>query len=305
MLQLLQQADRVLSACGRPEFPSGLRWVDLPRVMPYRRVIPPGVLTQTSDQIANEANTVFLSRAFFLRSSAPNTGFRIRWPDGRFLERLLATQNGSVILLPERPIPPGESWTLQLLGTPVGEVSGGTFVCDLWGVNRYYLKADGSDVVQWAPDLTSGPRIPAGPNQNILAPEWMFPLCAPETPDGYQDESFTLFSPLISWPVGSGATDVSVQIPGDADFVIRAITYDTGSTGPFGTAIANIRLPDGYSLMGGDFISNQMNGATFPELWLRAGTRMFVDTADQDSGGGPGNLTLQIQFDGVKRRRKQ
>ena len=173
-----------------------------------------------------------------------------------------------------------------------------------WGILRYLLRGDGTEPAPYRPDVSRAPRIGAGSNQNIMAPEWRLGnQCSPETPPGYVDEPYTLYSNPIANPVGETTVGYPVEIPNDCEWlIIRNIQYNSvyDDTVDSGVAAIQIRLPSGYSLTNGDYLPADWNGPIFPPLAASGGGRIILDVADFDATG-TGNITTTVQFDCIKR----
>jgi hypothetical protein len=351
-LELLTQADYVLTPCGRPVPPPGYRFVDLPRVIPFHFDNTVGAQPGTpfNRVVSNTANTVFLTRGIVL-----NSGFRVRlrWPSGRFISsNVLFNQNEQaspmgtgatmLALTEEMPLDPDARISVQISGLDTSFAA-----CDLnlWGVLRYLLKVGddtgegrrvardpaatcligyptisknngaGLDLIDDPIEtLKSRPRYLCGPNQNIMVPEWgLGNQCTPETPDGWQDEPFTFFSAPIAIPHGGEVYDVPVIVPGGGeDVIVKSLKFFTTYTEDyFAVPVLQIRLPNGFSMTGGDmipvaydqnFIPNVFELPVFPTLHLTTGMRVILDAADM-LVSGVGTATLVVQFVGVKRRR--
>lgn len=341
MIELLKEADMVLNACGRPTPPPGYRWVDLPRIIPYfadTRVS--GIATPYQSRVSNNADTVFICKGISYGGASSAPSIRVRWPDGTYLSQLPSvagsvypTGNGSNLLaMPEeRHIIPGARISVEL--------SAGTGVVQLafWGVLRYLLKAESAESAgdksssgcivgyatnpkKFSPDapklllmpdplqeFASRPRLKCGPNQNIMAPEWMLGnQVQAETPAGFQDESFTFFSAPISVPAGGTNYGNALIIPGGDDVVIKNVeAFVTFTGGLFAVPTLQIRLPNGYSLTGGDMVPlNIWPGGSpiFPTLRVAHGGRLILDLADMQADQDTGTSVIILQFDGVKRR---
>ena len=164
--------------------------------------------------------------------------------------------------------------------------------------------------------LEARPRYQCTPNQNIMAPEYRLGnQCTLETPNGYRDEPFTFFSPPIDIPAGGEVDNVAVLVPGQDQVIVRKITfYITLSNGGFfAIPTVQIRLPNGYSITGGDMIPCSTDFDFLPYVWqlpifpmlhLLAGDRIIMDFADMlVSGAGEESFSqIVVEFDGVKRR---
>lgn len=169
--------------------------------------------------------------------------------------------------------------------------------------------------------LEARPRYICTPNQNIMAPEYRLGnQCTPETPNGYRDEPFTFFSPPVDIPAGGEVDNVAVLVPGQDQVIVRRITfYITLSEergGFFAVPTVQIRLPNGYSITGGDMIPCSTDFDFLPYVWqlpvfpmlrLFAGDRIIMDFADMlVSGAGEDSFSqIVVEFDGVKRRKIQ
>lgn len=191
------------------------------------------------------------------------------------------------------------------------------------GVLRYYVGPDGQPV------KASGlaPRALFSANQNILAPETQRGFqCYPETPAGYRDEPFTAISPDLAMAVRfGGGTQVphsqefsgSFALPGGSEFVWRGFDwYVSGITALFGLGLlvvplnvaGRIRTADGRVLNDNLVDLFAMAGPVFPEIPLRAGSRIFYDLAVaycDPTLGAPlaGTVSARLVFHGVRRYR--
>lgn len=352
-LELLTQADYVLTPCGRPVPPKGFRFVDLPRVIPFHFDNTVGAQPGTpfNRTVSNTANTLFLTRGIVLSS-----GFRarLRWPSGRFISSNMmfnfleqASPQGvgatMLALTEEMPLDPDARISVQISGLNATNAA-----CDLnlWGVLRYMLKVGddtgegsrvsgnpaascivgypavaknndaGLDLIDNPVDvLKARPRYVCGPNQNIMVPEWALGnQCTPETPDGFQDEPFTFFSPVIAIAANDEVYSVPVIVPGGGeDIIVKSLKFFTtyqSDGGFFSVPTLQIRLPNGFSMTGGDmipvaydqnFIPNVFELPVFPTLHLKTGMRLILDAADMLVTGS-GTAFLKVQFVGVKRR---
>jgi len=266
-----------------------------------------------ASRIENKARVQFLCRGVSIIGQSSAVAFRIWWPNGRNLEQTLSPNNyagsGSAMrtLQPEVVIEPSGKITIEV-GVDANNTTPYTVLFYFWGVLRFPLKATGDEIDPYLPDTSRAPRIPGTQAQNIMAPEWMLGnQCCPETPDGYWDEPFTLYSDPIANPIGSTTVGVAVECPRDCEwFVIRNVQYESTRDGGVsaGEAAIQIRMPSGYSLTNGDFLTSDWTGPIFPELLVDKGGRVILDVSDVDTAG-TGNITTTVQFDGVKRRRLQ
>lgn len=336
--ELLTQADFVLNSCGRPVPPPGLRHIDLSYIIPYQGSVAAGsVAGPTQGRVANNERTVFFCKGVVMQN---DTKVKIKWPNGRFL-----TQNPLPVNASPFGAPAGRGGNMYTLNEPIAvdaggrigvEVSGAEGDTDLefWGVLRYWINETdanaaraanaGSCIVGYSTPartpgklemmenpiaaLRSRDRLLCGPNQNIMAPEFLLGnQCTPETPAGYSDEAFTFFSDAISVAPGASSYDNAIIVQGADDTVVRrfrVLTTYSGSAS--GIPVVQLRDPSGYSVTGGDlipFASFNTWFPMFPSLVVRGrGRRIILDVANILAAGS-GLITAQIEFDAVKRRK--
>jgi hypothetical protein len=119
-IQILKDADMVLSPCGRPEPPPGYRWVDLPYCLTFQATITPGFSPATIlSKIENKARVPFLCRGISFSQSGPALPFRI-WFNGRNLEQTVSAANfaqsgaGLRTLMPEIRVGPMQKIGIEL-----------------------------------------------------------------------------------------------------------------------------------------------------------------------------------------------
>jgi hypothetical protein len=335
-LELLKEADYILDACGRPVPPPGFKFVDLPRVINFTTIVPGAGPVATQFRVTNNAKTLFLCRGI---STTPAVPYRIKWPNGRFFDQnpfdgqLPAGRAGTMLAFDrEQPIEKGARIGVEHVGgpwvtppPPTGPVS-----IDFWGVLRYLIKEvdDGAEppgnycivgypakarsqkTGSWKLSLVddpitaleSIPRYMCGPNQNIMAPEFLlgdgswWP-----TPAGCTDESFSFFSDPITVTVNDASYGHVVIVPGhDKVIVKRWRTRTTWAVETTGIPAVSMRLPNGYSITGGDFMPMVYDWMPFfPTLGVTAGTRIVLDVTNV--GGVGTTLTTVVEFEGVKR----
>lgn len=340
-LEMLREADYVLDSCGRLVPPPGFRFVDLPSIIPFHFDINvSGGDAPTQTRVANLSNTLFLCRGIAIPFSS-GFGFQIKWPTGRYFNQfpfnfgspfqIPVGQGGAMLALDvEVPLEPDARVGIEVSGQMMIAVVDIQF----WGVLRYLLKAtdstgraDASCIVGYPTlgksvsgggletiadpvwELERRPRFRCSPNQNIMAPELLLGDQRSETPAGWQDESFTFFSPPITCNLADQSFGNVVLVPGSDDVVIKRIRTmsvqpDAGSAVP----VFAIRLPNGYSLTGGDLVPAPFLGwwPVFPSLRVQTGGRLIIDMADiQAVGAGPPGIVTTFEFDCVKRRRIQ
>ena len=260
----------------------------------------------TVTRIENKSRVGFLCRGVSVINQGGVVPFRLWLKPGRNLEQMISAANfagfgeGLRTLQPEVMIDPGGKIAIELLNSATAIV-----YIYFWGVLRFLLDASGDEPEPYLPATARTPRIPGTQNQNIMAPEWMLGnQCCPETPPGYWDEPFTLFSEPIKNAVGKTNVGNSVNVPDDcAVFIVRNVQYNSvHDDGALGTPTVQIRLPEGYSLTDRDYLPADWTGPLFPLLYVERGGRIILDVGDMDSSGA-GNITTTVQFDGINRRK--
>lgn len=318
-IEALTEADYILNACGRRIAPDGARAVDLPYSATFHSsqfaTVPPA--TPTQGRLANNSKATFVIRGVVIQSPL---GVRIRWPNGRYLQQG-PTWAGAVPNALGNPAGTGgnllalDSEVIMERGSKISvEMSGGVagvVNVQFVGVLRYLVMSKGGGAIPTTSDpvaeLQSRPRYLCGPPQNIMAPEWFLGnQCTPETPDGFEDEPYTFFSPSITVAVGSRVFGTQILIPGSDDVVVKRVRMISDYSDLDGSAVPvfAMRLPNGYALTGGDMVPG------LPLFWwpwlpstkIPYGQRLIVDVADI-LGSGEGSITSKFEFDAVKRRR--
>jgi hypothetical protein len=366
-LELLKEADLVLNACGRPVPPTGYRFVDLTRVIPFHAETTAAegspASTPTTGRVVNKSNTLFLVRGLVISGGL---SFRVKWPNGRYLSlhpsgdtsisgRCFPAGLGGAMLAFNRdqPIESGGRMTVEF---SIGPVTG-TLDLQFWGVLRYLLKDDGgpggggfvhtadSSCLVGYPSRASGgpasciigypavgaesvtvapyrpgsipmipdpiealeaiPRFNCGP-ANIMAPEFLIGACA-NTPEGWVDESFTMFSDPIEVPINEQSFGNTIVVPGSDRVVLKRVrAISVWDDGAAGIPVFSVRFPNGYDAMGGDLIPAQHYWFPFfSPLEVRGGERVLIDVADMQASGAPGDvITTTFEFDCVRRRKQ-
>jgi hypothetical protein len=256
--------------------------------------------------------------------SQPQFGGPISWPSG--------LGSNALAFNSPQPIEAGGRITIEIPGGVAG-----TLNLNFWGRVRYLLKQTngrgGSAAAGGAVSCIigypagaggiSGQNVPityvddprellarmaryCGPNGNILAPEFLLGnQCTAEVPAGYSDEPHTFFSPPITCAINKTNYGNPILVPGNYDVVVRRIralsTYpDDGTTG---NVVFSLRMPNGYSMMGGDKVP--LVGLfewlpVFPTLWVRAGDRIILDVSNINGAGS--SISTTFEFDAAKRR---
>lgn len=324
-VQLLTQADYVLSKCGRPEPPPGvaLAAVYIPESFLVQQVFPAnaGTPTQTiTKEIVGDAPWCLRSMQI-TSSTATTVSLQILKPDGRFLinqlqDLLQIAGYGSYRYLwnVEQQCPPGSKIqvTFQVTNTAQAQPVAILF-------EGAYLYAVKSGATRVCPNLELAgtlPRIFGTVNENIWAPAWQQGI-AETCPPGYFDEEWT-YSPItpVNLATGIPSTAISVtaanvtatqqfQIPPNEEAHIRrllvAVQADAGVTS--GTFLVKVRDDSGYALFDDYLDATLIGSAPVPRNWIVAPSAgVFADLQLVDQGG-VGNMYFCLFLEGFRRRK--
>jgi hypothetical protein len=312
-LELLRQADQILSKCGgRRKLPDGTVVVPLEKKFLMPMLLEPNQTTVFTKQITGD--TTWSLRAIASdQTSNQVTGVRlqIQLPNGRFLLGGNGIDIGQFAWVgsyrwsqnPELECNPGSKFQVALTDM-VG--LGSAFPCNLLfeGCYNYYLRG-GKRVPPPPPGASGEDRYQGTVNENILAPCYVAGY-GPATPAGFEDTQFTYSSPPVTLPVG-GPIFQTVKIPIDRGltFQLRRVLVDvqTDPTVSAGVVLGRLRAGAGYAL-NDDFIdlARYLNGAEFPHDWkVRGADAVYADLQLADFAGS-GNFYVQIHLEGVRRR---
>jgi hypothetical protein len=324
-VQLLTQADRVLSKCGRYEAPrEDLSAVYLPKSFMIQQTFAAGATTPVQT-ITKEitGDTDWCLRAMQIWTSAATLiEFQIQKPDGRFLinalqDVLQVAGYGSYRYLwtVEHRCPPGSKLkaTFAVTNTALQQPIAISFD----GAYQYLITKGIEGRICRNEELAAKlPRYFSDPNQNIMAPRWQQGL-SHWTPPGYVDTEkvWSPTSPLnavtglpslpISVTAAINTATQSIQIPTNEEAHVRrllfAIQADAGVTS--GTFLAKIRDGSGYSLFDDYFDVNYICSAAMPHNWIvKPEDTVYADIQLVDQGG-VGNMYFCMMLEGFRRRR--
>jgi hypothetical protein len=314
-LHFLRQADYILNSCGRQIPPPNTSWVDLPSVVPYTRFLSDSS-TQDIGGISHSMGVSFWVTSMTAQSlprATQGAYWRLRFASGRYFQSALTSHamafgfgSDRQAFLPAVEWKPGEKMFVDLSSfTPAGSPSlGYSIPIQIEGYYRFPITGPGAVTNPLNQDL---PRYyQDDPNQNILAPPWMFgPGCPSETPAGYQDEDFRYATPTTVLNIdGTPQSNIAMQVEPGSDFMVREIwPYIPANTGS-GSPVVRMRRGDGYVLSSNFLPATTIQGPLFKELKLRAGDNFYFDAAIVNGGGAPGStITFGLYLMGVKRRR--
>lgn len=143
-------------------------------------------------------------------------------------------------------------------------------------------------------------------NRNLMLPEWgQGNQCGTFVPAGMDADQFQLFSNPVSLAADQQSTNVPMTVPGvnGAKTIIRAFRVLATWTDLVAVPTVALRLPNGYSITGGDQIPLTPFQwlPWFPRVGINAGTRIILDWGNQQATGA-GTITFQLEFDCVKLR---
>lgn len=324
-VELITQADQVLSRCGRPLSPRGSSLVYIPKsfLIQFNFPVTPATAQQTITREIT-GDTSWCLRAVSMTSSAATAlSWHVRLPNGRFLgnelqDVLQIAGYGSYRYLfgPELECPAGSKIEVTLADTNQAVAQPLAILFE--GSYAYRLKGSGAGCVPMAHDLAASiPRYLRNFNENIMAACWQQGV-GPATPQGFSDEEWVYSAAgVVNLPSGAvlpGATAINVAgpftaiqtIPIDAgsDFRCRRrmfqVTADATVTG--GTILGRMRTGSGYAIDDDYFdLATYVGSAPMPLDWrIKASDSVYVDMQLVDYAG-TGNIYLQTYLEGVKR----
>ena len=315
-LQLLKQADRILSKCGRPQIPGG-SVVELEKKFLLPMVCDPLTSKVFTKEITGEM--LWGLKAISSDKTSNNvTGVRlqIQLPNGRFLfggngvdaGQFAGVGSNRYLMDPEVDCQPGEKIQCTVTDTiGLGQSVAVNLVFE--GAYKVFFKGGEPTTEILASTV---PRYQRIVNENILAPCWIHGI-GPLTPDGFEDEEFTYSSTGpdgvrdITIPLTIPYATIEIPIESTSDFFMRRplIKIHADQTVTGASVLARIRAGAGYTLMD-DFIdfSKYLCGAEHPHDWkVAADDSVFVELQLADTTG-TGNVYVQVHLQGVKRRAK-
>jgi len=313
--KLIQEADLILSKCGRPRAVSKDA-----NIVPlnFGILISGAVGNNSTNTLTKEipGDVPFLLRAI---SSPSPTGLylQIQLPSGMYaLSRPIEISQFQGIgsyrycFDPELECPVGSKFEISIDNSinPSGATQNISLLME--GAFKYTVKGKGGGIgagnFQSAATL---PRYVQNPNQNIMAPAWMHGYY-PNTPKGCEDEIFTYGDGnlnITTMNVGTGPYSAiqQINISQDADFICYRSLFDVRATGTAaGTFLARLRDGSGYALCDDFFdVAQYINASPMAKGWrIAAGDKVFVDLQLVDFSGA-GNISIETYLDGVKRFR--
>lgn len=321
-IQLLKDADKLLSKCGRPLRASdGTVFLPLPKYFFYQSNHAPSTIT-------NEARNIFGDTVFLLRSMAivppvNDLYFRLQFPNGRFLQnvnRLMSqvanTASQRYPIIPEVPCQPGERLLITLDDRPTNNGAGAGSITPVQmlfgGVYLFTIRDSVVQPINPLRDAAMMKRYFDTVNQNIMAPEIALSLGNDATPKGYIDSPFTICDPVPVNPgfqmasTGSLSTSRTVLVSGCAFFVAKRLIFTFSTTTPGLSATLQVRVRDasGYSLTNDYIDVSQYSNAPYACDWtLCNGSQLIFDYSIVDQTGGPGTWNVQCFIEGQRRRR--
>src|ERR1035441_9047221 len=195
-IQLLTQADFVLSKCGRPTAPSGLAVVYIPKGFLVQQYFPvtPATSTQTiTKEIVGD--TTWCLRAMSIQSTdATAIALQVQLPNGKFLisnlqDCLQIAGYGSYryLFTKELECPPGSKIQVTFQDTNTGVAQPLSML--FGGAYKYFMKSGASQLCPVQDLAARLPRVFGSPNQNIMAPAWQQGV-GQTTPKGYKDQEW-------------------------------------------------------------------------------------------------------------------
>jgi hypothetical protein len=326
-VQLLRQADMVLSKCGRPMMPQrDLSVIYIPRGIFVQDFLEIGSADTLTKEIVGD--TPWVLRSISIATTTTTALYwNVQLPNGRFLINNLQdiTQvagygSWRYLLGKELECPPGSKFIVTLDDSIAGASTAQPIAILFEGAYKYFIKGtpkNGGNGGCTAKDLeyaSTLPRYVSDPNQNILAPSWMQGY-GPPTPPGCVDEAFTYPSfgdngaigPLTVSLAGPLTGTVEIKTDQEYDFEVRRFLFlvqqAAGAAVTAGSFLGRIRAGSGKSFTD-DYIdlARYLGSSRYPHDWhVRHGDSIFIDLELVDSAGS-GSLQFQAFAEGVRRR---
>jgi hypothetical protein len=134
---------------------------------------------------------------------------------------------------------------------------------------------------------------------NPLAPRWQRDSsCPQETPHGYRDEFFE-YAMNFTVAASSFAQDLFITFDQEADFVLRSIEPTARRNLVLIAPNNGFRFKDfAGNPLSDDLVTVDVHGPIFPELWLPAGSRFFMDFDNTQNAFA---VTVAVTLRGAKR----
>lgn len=312
-LELLRQADAILSKCGRPTLPGGVTCVPIVKDIVVPMILEAGQTTVFMREIPGDT-------AWQLRAISSDQGMdslegirlQIQFPNGRYLFGGNGIDIGQFawvgsyrfLMDPSMDFQPGGKLKVTLTDTGGGGPHAFNLVFE--GTYLYFLKGGqlAADAMKLASQM---PRYRGDSNENILAPSWRAGA-EPQVPPGYtSSDQFTYSSEVITFTV-PGVRNGEVVIPIDEgyDHFCRRVLVDLRLSGaqapPSAIVLARLRTGTGYSF-NDDFIdyAHYLCGAEWPKDWKIRGRDEVIADLQLADVVGAGTITYQIHLEGVRR----
>jgi len=318
-LELLKQADTILSKCGRPTLPGGVTCVPLVKNIVVPMILESGQTTVFMKEIPGE--TLWCLRAISSdqqSNSILNLRVQIQFPDGRFLFGGNGQDIGQFswvgsyrfLMDPEMDFEPGGKLKVTLTDTTPGGAGVARAVNLVFeGCYKYFLKggALASDPLKLASQL---PRFRGDMNENILAPSWRAGE-QPTVPVGYDSNDYFVYQSGVIMFTAGLVQNGQIVIPIDEgyDMFVRRILVDFQSIGGGGLnnpgiMLARVRTGTGYSLID-DFVDleHYLCGAEWPKDWKIKGRDSVVIDLQWADFVGAITVSYQVFLEGVRRRK--
>jgi hypothetical protein len=322
-LELVKQADFVLSKCGRPQVPTGITAFDMGQGLLYvvttpatsittgTRIIPPDVPNPGE----RDVRPVYVVRGFSANMDH-DCYIRILFPDGTFFEQIPSALSGDLWFGSYRRTfsrdivcPVGSVITIitDTTRSVTGSSNASTVGILFEGAFRYMLKG-GPNAQRGVRPASELARYSRSPNGNILAPEWMLDLDFAEIPQGAVQTPYTYDSGTLQNGTGTltAAGYQTIQIPVDSgwDFRARRFRFETTFTNTLaGQLMVKARDGSGYAMYSDYAPLSQVQGAPYAADWcVRGGKSMLFDFQFRNVTG-TGTLTFTVIVDGARQRR--
>jgi hypothetical protein len=322
-LQLLPDADKILSKCGRPLRLSheGV-FLPVPMRFPFQANHQPSTEQTEERQIFGQ--TVFMLRSISIVPPINQLYWRLQFPSGRYLHnvnrvisQVANTASQRYVLDREVVCEPGSSLIVTLDDRPAYNGAGAPSVTPvnimLGGVYLFHLVGSTVQPINPLRDAALLKRYFDTPNQNILAPEIALSLKTENTPAGRVDTGFTYTDPgtvnpgFVIQSQGRLSQSRNVLISGTSNFCVRRLRFTLTPSDPAlsGTLLVRVRDASGYSLTNDYIEISQFSNSPYACDWiLCGGTNLIFDYSVVDVAGSASDRYFNVQcfIEGVRRK---
>jgi hypothetical protein len=312
-VELITEADFVLSKCGRPQPPVG-SVVYIYKGFLVQAVLPVAAGDTYYKEITGDTTWCWRSISTAISPDPPAVQALVQSPDGKvlfngLLDLTIIAGYGSnrYALSREIECPPGTKVQLALDDSYYNANAVQPVAMELGGAYAYYLRG-GLRSDDPTKSVAALPRIFGSRNQNILAPCWaqgFGPIVQPGDEAFVYGDGTTNFATVT---LGSSlTTKCTIPIDASYDFFVYRFLFDVtkDNTVTAGTFLAKIRAGSGY-VFTDDYVdvAKYLGSSYLLKPWqVKNADSIQIDLSFVDSAGA-GSANIQVFAEGVRRPRR-